>query len=447
MNLALETLRHCFEGAVPAALATCTPDGVPNVAYLSQVQYVDADHLALTFQFFNKTRANILANPYATLCATDPYSAASYRLSIQYLRTETAGPLFEVMRAKLSGIAAHTGMTDVFRLLGADIYRVLHIERLAGPSLAPAKPPTNLLPLLRQGIGQLSRCGDLDSLLNSTLDTLCDRFGIRQAMLLLHDAQRACLYTVASRGYEIAGIGSEIPLGYGVIGISAHERTPIRIAHMTHEYGYGKAVRTQMERIGLTGQLETAIPMPGIAECRSQMAVPILRAQRLFGVIYVESEEDLRFGYDEEDALMTLAYHLAATMESVALAADTSSDDDLPTESTPLPAQSGLLRVSHFPRDHSIFIDDLYLIKGVAGAILWHLLWRYQESGRNQFSNRELRLQSELGLPEITDNLETRLVLLKRRLDERQCGIAIKKTGRGQFSIHVEKQLLLDETG
>lgn len=445
MSPILEALRPCFEGAVPAALATCAPDGTPNVAYLSQVQYVDSTHLALTFQFFNKTRANILANPHASLCVTDPFTAASYRLAIRYLRTETAGPLFEVMRAKLSGIAAHTGMTEVFRLLGADVYQVVDIEPLIGPRPLPAPPRPKLLPLLRRATAQLNRGVDLDSLLGATLNTLTEDFGISHVMLLLHDETRACLYTVASSGYDVAGIGSEIALGCGVIGIAARERAAIRIAHMTQEYGYGKAAREQLERIGLTGQLETAIPMPGIAESRSQMAIPLVWAQRLLGVIYVESPEDLRFGYNDEDALTVLADHLASSMQVLA-GAESCLDADVAIDSPPPPVpQNSLLQVRHFPRDHSLFVDDLYLIKGVAGAILWHVLRCHQETGRSQFSNRELRLQPELGLPEIADNLETRLVLLKRRLDERQCGIRLKKTGRGQFSLQLDNRLSLDD--
>ncbi|MDX9845153.1 MAG: pyridoxamine 5'-phosphate oxidase family protein, partial [Aquabacterium sp.] len=118
MSVNITPLRACFEGAIPSTLATCAPDGTPNIAYLSQVQYVDHQHLATTFQFFNKTRHNILANPHAVLKVVDPFSGASHRLHVRYLRTDTSGPLFESMKAKLAGIASHTGMADVFRWRG-----------------------------------------------------------------------------------------------------------------------------------------------------------------------------------------------------------------------------------------------------------------------------------------------------------------------------------------
>jgi len=94
VTLRLGALRRCFEGAIPSAIATCAPDGTPNVAYLSQVHYVDESHVALTYQFFNTTRKNILANPRATAQVVDPDTGAHYRLQLEYLRTETAGPLF-----------------------------------------------------------------------------------------------------------------------------------------------------------------------------------------------------------------------------------------------------------------------------------------------------------------------------------------------------------------
>ena len=47
---------------------------------------------------------------------------------------------------------------------------------------------------------------------------------------------------------------------------------------------------------------------------------------------------------------------------------------------------------SAITRADTVFIDHDYLIKGVAGAILWKIVREYAESGRVEFTNRELRL-------------------------------------------------------
>src|SRR5690606_18836049 len=122
MSLTLEALRPCLEGIVPSKLATCSADGIPNVAWISQIDYVDSEHVATSFQFFNKTRQNILANPYASALVIHPVTSQIVELTLRYLRTETEGPVFERMRARLAGIASHTGMAGVFKLKGADIY-------------------------------------------------------------------------------------------------------------------------------------------------------------------------------------------------------------------------------------------------------------------------------------------------------------------------------------
>ena len=85
----LDAIRPCLEGAIPGVMCTCAPDGTPNVTYISQVEYVDAGHLALSFQFFNKTRRNVLANPFAELMVIHPGHGAMFRIAARYLRTET----------------------------------------------------------------------------------------------------------------------------------------------------------------------------------------------------------------------------------------------------------------------------------------------------------------------------------------------------------------------
>ncbi|HWU84876.1 MAG TPA: GAF domain-containing protein, partial [Rhodocyclaceae bacterium] len=89
------------------------------------------------------------------------------------------------------------------------------------------------------------------------------------------------------------------------------------------------------------------------------------------------------------------------------------------------------------------FLDDDYLIKGVAGAIFWRLVQDYAQSGRDSFSNRELRLDPGLKLPALGDNLEARLLLLQRRLAERRACVQMERTGRGRFRLQVQRPLQL----
>jgi hypothetical protein len=434
---ALGDIRDCFEGAIPAIVATCDAGGVPNVAYISQVYYVDERHVALSFQFFNKTRQNILANPYAGLLLIHPITAQFFRLSIRYLRTETEGPLFEGMKAQLAGIASHTGMQGVFRLLGSDVYEVQQIEALEGHHRPPAPPRPGMLGAVRRASERLARSASLDEALAAVLSSLADGMGVRHAMVLMLDAATQRLYTVASSGYATSGVGSEIAMGDGVIGVAARERTPVRIGHMTSAYLYSQAMRSSFEANVPDIEPVTDIPYPGLAEPHSQLAVPIVSAGRLLGVLFVESPQDLAFGYEDEDALVAIAGQLGAAIDL--LQAQEAAEPPAP-QPTPAPAAQGApLVLKHYAANDSVFLGDTYLIKGVAGAILRKLLCDFREHGRTEFSNRELRLDASLRLPDVADNLEARLLLLQRRLAEHGPDLRIEKTGRGRFRLLVKR--------
>jgi len=101
--------------------------------------------------------------------------------------------------------------------------------------------------------------------------------------------------------------------------------------------------------------------------------------------------------------------------------------------------------VRHYLANNSVFVGDSYLIKGVAGAILGKLLREHTRQGRSDFTNRELRLDPALRLPDLSDNLEARLVLLQRRLAENCTNIRIEKTGRGRFRLRLERPIALEE--
>lgn len=440
-SLRLSAIRNCLEGIVPSVLATADADGTPNVSLISQVQYVDNDHVALSYQFFNKTRRNVLATRLASVGVVDPETNAQYRLALEYLETQTSGPLFEIMRAKLAGIASQAGLHGVFRLLGSDIFRVRSIEPIPSTTIAPPLR-LNLLSAARRTCEQMARCGELGELFDTVLAGLQQHFGIEHTMVLMLDRTTDRLYTVASRGYPASGIGAEVGLGEGVIGVSAAQRVPIRIGWMTSEYAYGTAVRDSARAAGLDWECKTAIPYPGLKAPQSQVAIPILGDGRTVGVLFAESPEPLRFGYDQEDALALVAALLAAR---IALLQGEDVPDKLPAPE-PQPASGGReIRIRHYRADHTVFIDNDYLIKGVAGAILWKLAQEHCCSGRTEFTNRELRLDPALRLPEYADNLEARLVLLERRLREHDRGIAIEKCGRGRFGLVLDGRLALEE--
>jgi len=120
-------------------------------------------------------------------------------------------------------------------------------------------------------------------------------------------------------------------------------------------------------------------------------------------------------------------------------------------EPQPLPRRPDVVQpaatstVKHYQADDSMFIDDAYLIKGIAGRILWKLVQSYAQSGRVDFTNKEIRLDASLQLPDFKDNLEARLILLRRRLQDRCDFVSLIQVGRGQLRLEVHRPLKLEE--
>jgi hypothetical protein len=125
-----DEIRPVMDNGVPCILATCSADGSPNSTIISQAYYVDAEHVALSFQFFSKTIRNVRENPHASLALNDIAGRRVWVLQLEYDHSETAGPIFDEMDMQIEAIASVSGMQGIFKLRAADIYRVKSVRRI-----------------------------------------------------------------------------------------------------------------------------------------------------------------------------------------------------------------------------------------------------------------------------------------------------------------------------
>ena len=123
-----DEIRPVMESGVPIVLVTCSAAGEPNAAVVSQAYYVDPESVAVSFQFFSKTIRNVRENPRATICLHDLWHDRRWLLDVRYDHSETEGPVFERMDLEIEAIASATGMSGIFKLRAADIYKVLSVE-------------------------------------------------------------------------------------------------------------------------------------------------------------------------------------------------------------------------------------------------------------------------------------------------------------------------------
>jgi adenylate cyclase len=353
-------------------------------------------------------------------------------------------------------VASLQGMEDVFHLKAADIYRVCSIERRPA-RIRPTDPDPDRedrrrstgedAELLAELTRRVSRSPDLDTLVGTVVRGLAELFGYTNSILLLADEQGDRLYTIASHGYDEQGVGSEVVIGEGVVGMAAARCRAIRVGNLHQMAKYGGTVRRSIEQ--LEGEAPGRdIPFPGLPLAHSQLAVPAQALGELVGVLVVESETSVAFEDADQHRLEIVATMLAGAVEieRSRARADTSSSRERPAVRNET-GVSHATRVRYFGVDGSTFLDGDYLIKGVAGRILWSLLQAHEVDGRTEFTNREVRLDPALELPEFRDNFESRLILLKRRLDERDAPIRIEKTGRGRFRLVVATPLRLEPAG
>ena len=288
---------------------------------------------------FNKTRANLDENPWAQVVVVEPQTSDQYLLDLRFLHTETEGATFDAVKANLDAVASQTGMTDVFRLRGVDIHRVLRcvpFGEIARPAAVERGGELKVLASLDEFVRRLALCADYADAARAGLEALEDLFGFAQSILLVADERGDRVFAVASNGYPLSAAGAEVRIGLGVIGTAAERRRVVCVPHMARSRSMQAAIQQSVDQTGAGRAASTEIPLPGLDLVQSAAAVPLVVHGALAGVLYLESDRPGGFGPGDERLLRILGGHIGAAL--AVLQAD--RRESAPSKPPPAPVPS-----------------------------------------------------------------------------------------------------------
>ena len=70
-----------------------------------------------------------------------PETFETWDLELEFVRSETSGPIFDVMEMQIEAIASMVGMKGIFKLRAADIFRVTAVRKAVGERIPLAEIP------------------------------------------------------------------------------------------------------------------------------------------------------------------------------------------------------------------------------------------------------------------------------------------------------------------
>ena len=163
---------------------------------------------------------------------------------------------------------------------------------------------------------------DLDEICDVALRTMDELFEFHHANILLLEPDGQTLKVVASRGYENQATGGRVQIGTGVIGVVAQKRKMLRVNNLGQQRAYAAAQRRETVKSGLQASVGETVPVPGLANAESQIAIPLLIRDELIGVFSIESPVPLTFGDHERDLVSIVANQIASAIHNARLYED-----------------------------------------------------------------------------------------------------------------------------
>jgi DNA-binding CsgD family transcriptional regulator/putative methionine-R-sulfoxide reductase with GAF domain len=139
-------------------------------------------------------------------------------------------------------------------------------------------------------------------ILQMILRSLDDVLGFANSMIYLVNPDGATLSFQAGWGYSEGYSGVDILFGQGFIGVSAKS---------------GEVLHIKIEASSLKDKLGETVPLPGLPQVESMMAVPLKTRAGVIGVILVERVHPNTFGEIDQELLLLVAGQTARLIAEV----------------------------------------------------------------------------------------------------------------------------------
>ena len=172
--------------------------------------------------------------------------------------------------------------------------------------------------IIEKVASQISKTLNLDAIAKTMLISMEEYFDFKHSMILLLDNSESSLKVIATHGYREEGIGAEVKIGVGVIGMVAKKKRLMRMANLGAQKQYMQAIRQQIQPSEDT-VVEEEISLPGLKNAESQVAIPMLIEDELIGVFSVESDQVNIFDKSDELIIKILANQTANALQNAKL--------------------------------------------------------------------------------------------------------------------------------
>ena len=177
---------------------------------------------------------------------------------------------------------------------------------------------TKEIEIIQQVSSKINATLDLENIAKAMLGLMDEFFGFQHAMILLLDEGEEALRVLATHGYDEEGVGARVKVGMGVIGMVAKRRKLMRMANLGQQRAYMQTIRQQVAQTTDT-ELQDEVPLPGLADAESQVAIPMMLEEELVGVFSVESQGVNIFDKGDEMLIGILANQAAIALQHARL--------------------------------------------------------------------------------------------------------------------------------